>query len=93
LDVKNIINQNVQVFFADGLPDGYKQFTSLTLTPKLVSIYPNTGSIGETSLTITGVGFGVETLGLGLVNGSSSNVQLCESIKMLEYGKFNCFTK
>jgi len=93
VDVKNIINLNVQVFFADGLPDGYKQFTSLTLTPKLVSIYPNTGSIGGTLLTITGVGFGVETLGLGLVNGSSSNVQLCEYAKVLGYGKFICFTK
>ena len=51
----------VDIYFADGLPDGYTSFKTLTVTPNLVSITPSTGSAGGTKLRVTGTGFGKNT--------------------------------
>ena len=60
------------------------------MTPTLVSISPSVGSSGGQNLTVTGVGFGADTEGLNLAIGG---VEICETVSIIEYGWFSCFTK
>jgi len=62
---------DVKIYFADGLPAGYADFSSITVTPTLVSVSPQTGSSGGTLLTVTGTGFGVNTQDVNLVHEAS----------------------
>ena len=84
-------SKNVRVYFADGLPTGFEDFKSATMTPTLVSVSPSTGSSGGTLLTVTGTGFGVNTKGVTLWN-VSTNKDACKSVQITAYGTFTCLT-
>lgn len=43
-------------------------------------------------MTVIGTGFGVNTTGLGLLDKTTSTA-LCDSVKVVAYGKFTCMTK
>ena len=68
--IKNVTSASstfVRVFFADGNPTGWSSISGLTFTPNFYLITPTTGgSEGGTLLTVTGTGFGLKTIGLGL---------------------------
>lgn len=91
-NAKDITSSDVKIYFADGLPTDYSLITGLTFTPKFISVYPNSdGSQGGTLLTVTGVGFGVNTTLLGLKNITKS-AALCKEVKVTGYGTFTCLT-
>ena len=54
-------SEDIQIYFTDGLPTGYADVNSVTVTPSLVSVSPSSGSFGGTLITVTGTGFGVDT--------------------------------
>lgn len=82
---------DVQIYFPDGLPTGYADYTSVTVVPTLVSISPSSGSAGGTLLTVTGTGFGVNTQDVNLTHGPSGT-DICEEVNMIGYGTFTCLT-
>lgn len=82
---------DVQIYFADGLPAGYSDFTSITATPTLVSISPSSGSSGGTLITVTGTGFGVNSAGINLTH-AASGTDICLEVNIIEYGTFTCLT-
>lgn len=85
-------SSDVKIYFADGLPLGYADISTFSVSPTLVSISPSTGSSGGTLLTITGTGFGTETESMNLVH-SSSGTEICEEVNITGYGTFTCLTK
>ena len=84
-------SSNMQIYFTDGLPTGYSDFTSVTVIPTLVSISPSTGSSGGTLITVTGTGFGTSTEGVNLTH-ETSGTDICEEVYMTGYGSFTCLT-
>ena len=75
-DMTSSSSDNVRVYFADGLPNGYDSFTSLTVTPSFTGISPNSGSAGGNLLTVSGNGFGVDNQSVNLVHVESGQ-ELC----------------
>ena len=90
-DMLDETSSDVQIYFADGLPTGYADFTSVTVVPTLVSISPSTGSSGGTLITVTGTGFGTSTDGINLTH-ETSGTDICEEVNMTSYGTFTCLT-
>lgn len=94
-------SDNVQIYFADGLPTGYELITSFSVTPGIVSLYPATGGAGGSLITVTGVGFGTTTEGLNLHH-VESGMDLCLEVELIPfndltvgvsgYGSFTCLT-
>jgi len=84
-------SSDVQIYFTDGLPTGYADFTSLTVVPTLVSISPSTGSSGGTLITVTGTGFGTSTEGVNLTH-DTSGTDICDEVNMISPGTFTCLT-
>lgn len=75
------------VFFDVGLPEGHHSIvadSTLTLTPRLVSISPASGSPGGSVITATVAGVGTETTGLDLVDSTGSSI--CETVGVVSYG-------
>ena len=85
------VSENVQIYFADGLPTGYADFTSVTVVPSLVSVSPSSGSFGGTLITVTGTGFGVDTQDVNLIH-ETSGTEICSEVEVLSYGTFTCLT-
>lgn len=56
----------------------------------MLKIDPPIGSAGGTKLLVEGSGFGLKTEGLNIKVG---NTEICESVKVTEWGKFTCVTK
>ena len=73
---KDETSNDVRVYFKDGLPANYQQFSSISMTPALISISPSTGSSGGTLITVTGTGFGTDTDGVNLVKASNGE-EIC----------------
>lgn len=85
------VSDNVQIYFADGLPSGYADFNSVTVTPSLVSVSPSSGSFGGTLLTVTGTGFGVDTQDVNLIH-EATGTEICSEVEVTGYGTFTCLT-
>ena len=85
-------SSDVRVYFADGLPTGYQDVSSITVYPTLLSISPSVGSFGGTLITVTGVGFGVNTGDINILH-EATNEEICEETNILGYGQFTCLTK
>ena len=92
IDILDQDSADVQIYFDDGLPTGYTDFTSISVEPTLVSISPSSGSSGGTLLTVSGTGFGTATESLNLVQ-SSTGTEICDEVKISGYGSFTCLTK
>jgi len=89
-DIKDIASSNVALYFSEGLGNGYDSVKSLAFTPTFLWVSPNDiGSQGGTLLTVTGTGFGVNTVKLGLKKGTTA---LCAEVKVTGYGRFTCLT-
>ncbi|TNV88211.1 hypothetical protein FGO68_gene8985 [Halteria grandinella] len=85
---------NVDIYLPIGIPDGIEALTTTTgisVTPKLLSINVNAGSPGGTLITAYVKGVGTLTSGVTLT--TSTNYDICQSVKMLKYGDFQCKTK
>jgi len=93
-DVTSSTLSGMAVFFDVGLPEGHHSVvanSTLTLTPKLVSISPSSGSSGGSVITAMVAGVGTATTGLDLVDSTGSSI--CQSVSIVSYGKVLCHTK
>ena len=83
---------DVKIYFPDGLPTGFKDFSSIKVVPTLVSVSPSSGSSGGTLLTVTGTGFGIKTQKVNLVQ-KASGAEICAEVTVTGFGTFTCLTK
>lgn len=60
-DMLDSSSDSVAFYTEAGTPNGASGISSISLTPKLVSISPSSGSAGGAKLTITGAGFGMSS--------------------------------
>lgn len=65
----------------------------MTCPPAIFSIFPGTGNLGGTLLTITGSGFGVDDESPNMIRKQDTTWDLCLETKVLEYGKMTCLTR
>lgn len=61
------------------------------MTPKLVSVSPNSGSIGGSLITATVPGIGSSASDITLVDADGNDI--CEKVSIPSYGVLNCKTK
>ena len=82
----------MKAYFNIGVPNGGEIIgqQSLALTPKLVSISPNTGSAGGTVITANVQGVGTLTTGLDIVDQTGASI--CASVEITAYGVVKCTT-
>lgn len=94
---------NINVYFDVGLPKGYDTIIraqSLTLSPKLVGISPNSGSLGSSVISATIQGLGPLTnssAAFWAANGgtlvdASTGASICSKVWITEYSKVKCRT-
>jgi hypothetical protein len=91
-DVSDMSIKGAKVFFDVGTPNGKDIVAgAVALTPKLVSLSPNTGSLGGTVITanVQGITKG-STIDLVKTSDGSS---ICASTKVVSYGVVECHTK
>lgn len=93
--VENVASKNFApevLYFDSGIPENHTNIKSeLTITPKLVSISPASGSIGGTLMTIQAPGVVIsdtDNLSVVDVNGTS----VCEILFVSAYGVIQCKT-
>jgi hypothetical protein len=92
IDITDESSADLKIYFPDGLPAGYKDFSSIKVVPTLVSVSPRAGSSGGTLLTVTGTGFGIKTLKVNLLH-KATGVEICAEVHVTGYGTFTCLTK
>lgn len=63
----------------------------VTISPKLVSITPNTGSVGGTTIQLLVPGITIDTQSVSVK--SSSGTSICLFVRVTGYGKIECDTK
>lgn len=83
-----------QVLFynLEGTVTGASSIKEHDFTPGLVSISPSSGSAGGAKLTVTGVGFGINSENLNLYH-VESNQNICDSSSTVNgYGDYTCYT-
>lgn len=81
----------VKLLSAEGYSNTSSEETigTVSLTPTLISISPEVGSIGGSVITVTGSGFGTSVDGIGLYDGTQ---EICTSTEIVSYGVFTCTT-
>jgi len=68
-NVNDSTSSDIRILTPLGFPAGASSIKTITFAPAFFSVSPNTGaSAGGTLLTVTGTGFGVNTVGLNLKN-------------------------
>jgi len=95
-DVKDVTDSkltNMNLYFPVGLPKGHDIIKAgVTLTPKLVSLTPNAGSISGTMINAFVPGVGTATTGLSLIRKGGNSVCNSKTLKVTSYGKVECWT-
>ena len=82
-------SSNIKFYTKEGLASG--SIASHSFNPALVRISPSAGSMGGTLLTVTGVGFGKDTINVNIYS-STLNKNICSDVKVTGYGTFTCQT-
>jgi hypothetical protein len=62
-----------------------------TITPKLVSISPSTGTVGGTTLTLNVQGVGVSSTNIAIQD--STGASICDVVTITAYSAVSCVTK
>jgi hypothetical protein len=89
-DVASQTLNSQKLFFDVGLPDGHALVeASFALTPKLVSVSPNSGSVGGSLITASVPGATVSDT-VSIVD--SAGASICESVTVTSYGVVECKT-
>ena len=83
---------NIELYFPAGSPSGIEALTStgISVTPRLVSITPSTGSPAGSIITAVVKGVGVATKDVVLTQ--STNVWICTEVTIPSYGVVKCKT-
>jgi|DEB0MinimDraft_12_1074336.scaffolds.fasta_scaffold01900_11 hypothetical protein len=75
----------------EGKPNGHNFVeVPLSLTPKLMSVTPNQGSAGGSTIVATVPGVGVSSEGVDLVD--STGTSICSAVTVKAYGEVHCKT-
>ena len=96
VQVTNALNStflNVDYYLPVGLPDGMENLTintGFTMTPVLLSLYPNVGSPAGSVITAIVKGVGIHTNNITLVNSTGSSI--CAVVSISQYGVLTCLT-
>jgi hypothetical protein len=78
------------MYFDVGIPVGHSYAeASFSLTPKLVSVSPNSGSVGGSLIIATVPGVTVSDT-VSIVDSAGSSI--CESVTVTSYGVVECKT-
>ena len=90
----NVNSTNVKIYLPIGLPDGTDDLnynTGIPLTPKFLSVSPQTGSPAGSLITavVKGIGIKTQNVTLQLSNGTD----ICASVNITNYGILQCITK
>jgi hypothetical protein len=67
--IENLLDyrsSNVKFYTAEGIIKGASDDIEIRFTPSLISLQPSTGSAGGAKLTVTGVGFGINSTNVNL---------------------------
>ena len=88
--IKEVSSTDIQIFTADGLPEGAEIEHFIEAVPALLMLDPPVGSAGGTKVLVTGSGFGEETENLNILVGDT---EICAEVKVTSYGHFTCTTK
>lgn len=96
MKITNVTDENLtgmKLYFDIGMPHNHTAVFDkmITLTPKLKSISPATGSVGGTLITAEVKGIGQFTEGISLQ--TKAGTDICQEIKVVAYGKVECLTK
>jgi hypothetical protein len=92
IEMLDVSSKNISFYTQDGLPKDHStiQTAGVTLTPKLVSISPNSGSISGTIIIANVEGVGKKTTGLELVDSNGDSI--CLRLKITAYASLECLT-
>jgi hypothetical protein len=82
--------EDVKIYFPVGVPKFEVNTTGLSIEPRLISVKPNTGSIGSSVIVARVEGVGTSSTGLNLVD--TSGVSICKTAKVVNYGDLECHT-
>lgn len=88
VDVDSQTLASQKLFFDVGIPEGHSIVeAAMTLTPKLVSVTPNSGSVGGSLITavVPGAGSSADIV-------DSTGASICESVQLVSYGVIECKT-
>ena len=95
MTVSNVTSQALLgslVYFELGIPKGRSIVAAqIDLEPKLVSITPNTGSVGGTLIIANVQGVGTSSQSPDLVDSAGESV--CQSVTITDYATVECLTK
>jgi hypothetical protein len=92
--IDNLVNTTIggmQLYFAEGSPEGYKTVlnTTLTITPKFKAVTPNVGAAGGTLVKVASPGIGAgSAVTLGFANGT----KVCNRTIVNATNEFYCLT-
>jgi hypothetical protein len=75
---------DVSVYWEVGQGVGNENLANKIITPKLISVSPNSGSAGGTEIALKIKGVGPKTEGLQVID--SSDLSICETIVIKSYG-------
>lgn len=81
----------IDLYLSAGYPEGYSLLSAVTFEPKLFSLDVNKGSQAGSIITAVVKGAGIKDK-LTLYDEVNKR-DICETSKMLEYGKLECHTK
>ena len=84
-------SSSIKFYTVEGNPNGASALASFDFLPALVGISPSTGSFGGSLLTVTGVGFGINTADVNLFH-VQSGASICTTVEVTAYGVFTCQT-
>jgi hypothetical protein len=80
------------VTFLQGKPKGHDILNAgVSITPKFVSVSPNVGSIGGTTISAIVPGIVKSTTNVAIKDATGAEV--CSQIRIVDYGKVECDTK
>jgi hypothetical protein len=82
---------DLKLYTMEGIPDGHSIIEAgISLDPKILAIYPQTGSTGGSVVNATVSGVGTETEGVTLVDSSGND--MCQEVIIPEWGVVSCLT-
>ena len=87
VDILSSTTSNIDIYLPSGTPDDSSTTlgtTGFTLTPRLQSVTPNTGSIGGSLIVAKVPGIGVQSTGYTLTNQAGADI--CISKNVTKYG-------
>lgn len=88
-NLSGVDSSDVHIYTSEGYPEGGQISHAFEAYPAILTITPSVGSSGGSIISVTGSGFGTETVGLNLL---ADGETLCSVVEITAYGEFTCLT-